>query len=99
MTEYARHAEARTPSRATVPVALSVALTSVVGMLRVLPISLAILVQSAASAAQAAGDEKSLESSFDLEVKPFLKQYCVRCHNVEKRTSGIRVDHLNPALE
>ena len=32
-----------------------------------------------------------------LQVKPFLKQYCERCHNGEKRTSGVRVDHLDPA--
>ena len=32
-------------------------------------------------------------------MKPFLKRYCERCHNVEKRTSGVRVDHLDPMLE
>ncbi|HEY1191744.1 MAG TPA: DUF1592 domain-containing protein [Gemmata sp.] len=40
-----------------------------------------------------------LETAFDRDVKPFLKQYCVRCHNVEKRTSGIRVDDLATKLE
>ena len=40
-----------------------------------------------------------LEAAFDQDVKPFLKQYCERCHNEEKRTSGIRVDHLDRSLE
>jgi hypothetical protein len=40
-----------------------------------------------------------LEAAFDRDVKPFLKQYCVRCHNVDKQTSGVRVDHLDSKLE
>ena len=46
-----------------------------------------------------AEDAKVLEKSFEQHVKPFLKQYCVRCHNAEKMKSGIRVDHLNAAIE
>lgn len=38
-------------------------------------------------------------NSFSQHVKPFLKQYCERCHNEEKRTSGVRLDHLGPAPE
>ena len=52
-----------------------------------------------AHAANAADGQTPLEKSFDLHVKPFLKQYCVRCHNAEKMKSGIRVDHLDAALE
>ena len=37
--------------------------------------------------------------SFDVRVKPFLKQYCGRCHGAEKQTSGVRVNHLGPAPE
>ncbi len=40
-----------------------------------------------------------LEAAFDRDVKPFLKQYCARCHNADKQTSGVRVDHLDAKLE
>lgn len=36
---------------------------------------------------------------FERDVKPFLKRYCVRCHNADKQTSGVRVDHLDAAME
>jgi Protein of unknown function (DUF1592)/Protein of unknown function (DUF1588)/Protein of unknown function (DUF1587)/Protein of unknown function (DUF1595)/Protein of unknown function (DUF1585) len=62
------------------------------------PTLAAIAILLVASVAHAAEDNNSLEKSFDVHVKPFLKQYCVRCHNAEKMTSGIRVDHLNVAL-
>lgn len=52
-----------------------------------------------AAAAHAADDAKSLATSFDRHVKPFLQQHCARCHNEEKLTSGIRVDQLDEALE
>lgn len=41
-----------------------------------------------------ADDPVALEKSFEQQAKPFLKQHCERCHNVEKAKSGIRVDHL-----
>jgi hypothetical protein len=66
---------------------------------RVLPLAVAILLQAAAPTVNGGEDGKSIDGSFDLHVKPFLKQYCSRCHNVEKRTSGIRVDHLDSSLE
>jgi cytochrome c553 len=50
-------------------------------------------------AAQAADPQTPLEQSFDLQVKPFLKRYCVRCHNADKRKSGVRVDHLQGVIE
>jgi hypothetical protein len=40
----------------------------------------------------------SVEKQFQKEVQPLLKKYCLRCHNVEKMTSGIRVDHLDGKL-
>jgi hypothetical protein len=58
-----------------------------------------VLLQIATSAVQGAEDEKSPEGSFERQVKPFLKRYCERCHDEEKRSSGIRVDHLTPSLE
>ncbi len=48
----------------------------------------------AASSSQAA-----VEPSFDQLAKPFLKQNCVRCHNVDVAMSGIRLDQLDAALE
>lgn len=51
------------------------------------------------SVAHAADDSNGLASRFDQHVKPFLKQHCERCHNAEKLTSGIRVDHLTAALD
>ena len=42
---------------------------------------------------------EQLTDSFQQQVKPFLRQHCVRCHNAEEMTSGIRVDHLDAAFE
>jgi hypothetical protein len=39
------------------------------------------------------------EEAFARDVKPFLKQYCSRCHNADKQTSGVRVDHLDAKVE
>ena len=46
----------------------------------------------------APGAAATLETSFDREVKPFLAQNCVPCHNEDNRTSGVRVDHLDATL-
>ncbi len=46
----------------------------------------------------AAGASAAIETSFDQEVKPFLAQNCVPCHNENTRTSGVRVDHLDATL-
>ncbi|HND51637.1 MAG TPA: DUF1592 domain-containing protein, partial [Pirellulaceae bacterium] len=40
-----------------------------------------------------------LTATFPKDVKPFFTQHCERCHNGEKLTSGVRVDHLDAALE
>ena len=32
-------------------------------------------------------------------MKPFLKQYCARCHNADKQTAGVRVDQLDAKLD
>ncbi len=52
-----------------------------------------------ATAVRAAEKPMPLEMGFDLHVRPFLKQYCVRCHNADKMKSGVRVDRLQAALE
>lgn len=39
------------------------------------------------------------DEPFDKLVKPFLKQHCTRCHNADKMTSGVRVDHLDAKFE
>lgn len=46
-----------------------------------------------------AGAPVALEPSFEQIAKPFFKQNCVRCHNVDTAISGVRVDHLDAALE
>ena len=48
---------------------------------------------------RAQDDSKTLEKSFQDHVKPFLRQHCERCHNAEKLSSGVRVDHLDASLE
>jgi len=40
-----------------------------------------------------------LGPSFEQQVRPFLKQNCVRCHNENAALSGVRVDHLDAGLE
>ncbi len=40
-----------------------------------------------------------LQPSFEQLVKPFLKRNCLRCHNEETSMSGVRVDHLDAALD
>ena len=47
----------------------------------VLLISAAALLQALAFPVQGADDPKASDKLFDLQVKPFLKQYCARCHN------------------
>lgn len=42
---------------------------------------------------------EALHARFDLDVAPFLQRHCVSCHNEQDRESGVRVDHLNAALE
>ena len=57
------------------------------------------LLQPIQAADEPSRDGKSLESAFGQVVKPFLMQHCVRCHDADKLTSGIRVDQLNASLE
>src|SRR5205814_1965724 len=49
--------------------------------------------------APARSDDAAREKAFDQHVNPFLKSFCVRCHNADKMTSGVRVDHLDAKLE
>jgi hypothetical protein len=43
-------------------------------------------------------DDAVLAPGFERQVKPFLKQNCLRCHNADKMTSGVRLDHLDAKL-
>jgi len=72
---------------------------SLLHALRVSPIFVAVLLHALAFSLHGAEDAKTLDRSFDLHVRPFLKQYCERCHNADKRTSGVRLDHLGAAIE
>jgi len=43
--------------------------------------------------------DASEQARFKESVQPLVKKYCQRCHNVDKMTSGIRVDQLDGSLE
>lgn len=52
----------------------------------------------------AANDEAAtrierLAAPFAQTVKPFLEKHCLRCHQADKATSGVRVDHLVATLD
>ena len=51
--------------------------------------------QEADKVAEAADSERR---AFQKQIQPLLKKYCQRCHNVDKMTSGIRVDQLDGSL-
>ena len=34
--------------------------------------------------------------SFERDVRPFLKTYCVKCHNADKEEGGVRLDVIGP---
>lgn len=38
-------------------------------------------------------------ATFRTDIQPLVQKYCQRCHNVDKMTSGIRVDQLDGSLE
>ena len=61
--------------------------------------SLLLLVAIFAAAPARSDETAARAKSFDEHVKPFLKQYCLRCHNADKMTSGVRVDQLDAKLE
>jgi hypothetical protein len=44
-------------------------------------------------------DESTLKTQFQKQIKPLLAKYCVRCHNVDDRQSGVRVDHIDGAAD
>ncbi|MFM8221400.1 MAG: DUF1587 domain-containing protein, partial [Planctomycetaceae bacterium] len=44
-------------------------------------------------------DEATLKTQFQQQVKPLLAKYCVRCHNIDDRQSGVRVDHIDGAAD
>jgi len=44
-------------------------------------------------------DEATLKLRFERDVQPLLKKYCVRCHNVDDRQSGVRVDHIDGSAD
>jgi mono/diheme cytochrome c family protein len=50
------------------------------------------------SAQAAESAEQALHASFDQQVKPFLTQNCIVCHNAELPTSGVSLDQLDASL-
>lgn len=46
-----------------------------------------------------ASPNATLATNFDQQVKPFLTQSCVQCHNADTAQSGIRLDNLDASLD
>lgn len=45
-----------------------------------------------------ASDGVAIQTSFEKEVRPFLRKHCYECHGAEKMKAGVRVDHLDGAV-
>jgi len=56
-----------------------------------------LLAQSTSNSS--APEATPLAANFDQSIKPFLQQNCVKCHNADNPTAGIRVDHLDASLD
>ena len=50
------------------------------------------------SAQAADSAEQALRASFDQQVKPFLTQNCIGCHNADLPTSGVSLEQLDASL-
>ncbi len=46
----------------------------------------------------ASGLKAADQATFTTQIQPLIQKYCQRCHNVDKMTSGIRVDQLDGSL-
>lgn len=67
---------------------------------RAAALAVAVGMAAGAAPAKAAEDSRSaLEESFAQQVRPFLAQNCVLCHNEDTAMSGVRLDQLDAALE
>src|SRR5262245_34588580 len=49
--------------------------------------------------AQGTGSHTPLEPAFEQTIKPFFQQNCIKCHNSDVGTAGVRVDQLDAKLE
>ena len=59
----------------------------------------AIVLLAGFETASFADEVSETAATFDKHVVPLLKKHCVRCHNPDKLTSGVRVDHLDSSLD
>ena len=60
----------------------------------------ALLAQTAnESEDPAAVQGRAIQTRFREHIQPLLAKYCVRCHNADKMTSGVRVDQLDGSLD
>jgi len=50
-------------------------------------------------AAHAVDETPTSTETFNQHVEPFFAQHCLRCHNVDEMSSGIRVDHLTASMD
>jgi hypothetical protein len=51
------------------------------------------------SGADAQQIEQQRRASFQRDLQPLLKTFCVECHSADEMTSGVRVDHLDGSLQ
>ncbi len=57
----------------------------------------ALLLVLAATGGAYASD--GADPTFQAEIRPFLQKHCIRCHNADEPTSGVRVDQLGAEVE
>lgn len=74
-----------------------------IGLIAIIGLTLAVNLSNQpaeSQAPQAKTTPKSLatDGDFAKQIQPLFKKYCVRCHNADKKTSGIRVDNLDGNL-
>ena len=64
-------------------------------------LSLLVLFCSAACSAVLADEfasEQQMRAAFQTSVRPFVADFCLKCHNADKRESGIRLDQLDGSV-
>lgn len=70
---------------------------------RPLPVYAAISLAALAGAAHYLSAQSTAPAAsaavFSSTVKPFLSTHCVKCHNADNPTAGVRVDHLDASLD
>lgn len=64
---------------------------------RLLLLTLGLLVVTSPAMGQERPAVAAEEATFQEQIQPLVKKYCLRCHNADEMKSGIRVDQLSAA--